>query len=60
MGYICPYCGEGLPEDEICPCQSFGDDEDDQPETRTIIRGSLLPVIRGERVGVVAGERGGG
>lgn len=24
MGYICPYCGEGLPEDELCPCQSGG------------------------------------
>jgi 5-methylcytosine-specific restriction endonuclease McrA len=22
MGYICPYCGEGLPDDELCPCQS--------------------------------------
>ena len=25
MGYICPYCGEGLPEDEECPCQAVGD-----------------------------------
>jgi 5-methylcytosine-specific restriction endonuclease McrA len=25
MGYICPYCGEGLPEDEECPCQAAGD-----------------------------------
>lgn len=29
MGYICPDCGEGLPEDELCPCQS-GDPEDYQ------------------------------
>lgn len=41
MGYICPYCGEGLPEDETCPCQSFADGEDDEPETRSIISGPL-------------------
>lgn len=41
MGYICPYCGEGLPEDETCPCQSFADDEDDEPETRSVISGPL-------------------
>lgn len=41
MGYICPYCGEGLPEDETCPCQSFADDEDDEPETRSVISRSL-------------------
>jgi hypothetical protein len=23
MGYICPYCDEGLPKDETCPCQSL-------------------------------------
>lgn len=28
MGYICPACGEGLPEDEECPCQAIGDDLD--------------------------------
>jgi 5-methylcytosine-specific restriction endonuclease McrA len=27
MGYICPHCGEGLPEDEECPCQAIGDDD---------------------------------
>jgi 5-methylcytosine-specific restriction endonuclease McrA len=27
MGYICPYCGEGLPEDEECPCQAIGSDD---------------------------------
>jgi hypothetical protein len=41
MGYICPYCGEGLPEDEECPCQSFGGEDDDQPETRSVISGPL-------------------
>jgi 5-methylcytosine-specific restriction endonuclease McrA len=30
MGYICPYCGEGLPEDELCPCQSGGPFDDRQ------------------------------
>jgi hypothetical protein len=41
MGYICPYCGEGVPEDETCPCQSFADGEDDEPETRSVIGGPL-------------------
>jgi hypothetical protein len=42
MGYICPYCGQGLPEDETCPCQSFADDEDDdEPEIRSVISGPL-------------------
>ncbi len=27
MGYICPYCGEGLPEDTLCPC-TMGPDDD--------------------------------
>jgi HNH endonuclease len=31
VGYICPYCGEGLPEDEECPCQAAGDDLDEWP-----------------------------
>lgn len=26
VGYVCPYCGEGLPEDEACPCQAIDDD----------------------------------
>jgi hypothetical protein len=41
MGYICPYCGEGLPDDETCPCQSFVGNEDDEPETRSVISGPL-------------------
>jgi hypothetical protein len=27
MGYICPHCGEGLPEDTLCPC-AIGPDDD--------------------------------
>jgi hypothetical protein len=41
MGYICPYCGEGLPEDETCPCQSFAEDEHGGPETRNVVNGPL-------------------
>lgn len=26
MGYICPSCGEGLPDDEMCPCIAADDD----------------------------------
>lgn len=40
MGYICAYCGEGLPEDETCPCQSFAD-EDDGLEIRSVIGGPM-------------------
>ena len=29
MGYICPSCGEGLPEDTPCPCEMGYDDLDD-------------------------------
>jgi hypothetical protein len=49
MGYICPYCGEGLPEDETCPCQLFGDDEDDEPETRSVISGPLTAELADTR-----------
>jgi hypothetical protein len=45
MGYICSYCGEGLPEDETCPCQSFADDEDDGPEARSLISGPLTTEV---------------
>jgi hypothetical protein len=44
MGYICPYCGEGLPEDETCPCQSYTD-EDDEPGTRSVISGPLTTEV---------------
>lgn len=40
MGYICAYCGEGLPEDETCPCQSFAD-EDGELKTRSVISGPM-------------------
>jgi hypothetical protein len=40
VGYICPNCGEGLPEDEMCPCEA-GPDEDDWPGMRATIRGPL-------------------
>jgi hypothetical protein len=32
MGYICPHCGEGLPEDTPCPCAMGPDDDDDDDE----------------------------
>jgi hypothetical protein len=31
MGYICPACGEGLPEAEECPCMAAGDDDLEDP-----------------------------
>jgi hypothetical protein len=43
MGYICPYCGEGLPEDTPCPCTMGPDDGDD--ELRALIRGPLTREI---------------
>src|SRR5216684_2640940 len=36
MGYICPYCGEGLPEDTPCPCTMGPDDGDN--EARPLFR----------------------
>jgi hypothetical protein len=39
MGHICPYCGEGLPEDELCPCMAGPDD--DENETQGVIYRSL-------------------
>lgn len=42
MGYICPSCGEGLPEDTPCPCtMGSPDDEDDE----VWIRGPLTSEI---------------
>jgi len=39
VGYICPYCGEGLPEGELCPCQSA--DDEDWRLKRDRVRGPL-------------------
>ena len=38
MGYMCPYCGEGLPEDEECPCQAIDDGPSDFTFGRTAKR----------------------
>jgi hypothetical protein len=38
MGYICPHCGDGLPEDEECPCQAVGDGLDDLDPARAAKR----------------------
>ncbi len=43
MGYICPYCGEGLPEDTLCPC-TMGPD-DDAVEVRPLRRRALTREI---------------
>jgi hypothetical protein len=43
MGYICPNCGEGLPEDTPCPCPMGPDDEDEQAGRP--IRGPLTAAI---------------
>ena len=43
MGYICPYCGEGLPEDTPCPC-TIGSD-DDVTEVQPLRRRALTPEI---------------
>ncbi len=47
MGYICPYCGEGLPEDTPCPCTMGPDDGAD--EVRPLIRGPLTREIDNTR-----------
>ena len=50
MGYICPSCGEGLPEDTECPC-TMGyedlDDEEDQEdeEVRFILPAEIGPPL---------------
>jgi hypothetical protein len=43
MGYICPNCGEGLPEDTPCPCTMGPDDEAE--EAGRHIRGPLTTEI---------------
>jgi hypothetical protein len=43
MGYICPSCGEGLPEDTLCPC-TMGPD-DDVFEARPLRRRALTREI---------------
>jgi len=43
MGYICPNCGEGLPEDTPCPCTMGPDDEDE--DAGRPIRGPLTAEI---------------
>ncbi len=43
MGYICPHCGEGLPEDTPCPCTMGPDDGDE--EAGRVIRGPLTAEI---------------
>ena len=43
MGYICPHCGEGLPEDTPCPC-TMGPD-DDAIEVRPLRRRALTREI---------------
>lgn len=43
MGYICPDCGEGLPEGEVCPCVMAGDDEGN--DGRGVIHGPLTAEI---------------
>ena len=47
MGYICPSCGEGLPEDTPCPCEMGYDDPDDdeQEELSFILAAEIgLPI----------------
>jgi hypothetical protein len=44
MGYICPDCGEGLPEDTLCPCTMAGGDFIDEDDL-TVIRGPLTAEI---------------
>jgi hypothetical protein len=46
MGYICPQCGEGLPEEETCPCTMGPDDAE---EMQTSIRGPLTSEIASPR-----------
>jgi hypothetical protein len=44
MGYICPDCGEGLPEDTPCPC-TMGLDDEDETAVRRLIRGALTAEV---------------
>ena len=43
MGYICPDCGEGLPEDTPCPC-TMGPDDEDEGAAR-LVRGPLTAEV---------------
>ena len=45
MGYICPNCGERLPEDTSCPCTMGPDDKDEEEEAGRLIRGPLTAEI---------------
>jgi hypothetical protein len=55
VGYVCPDCGEGLPDDTPCPCtmgygdlddeDDYGEDEGSPPRRRG---GSLYPRQAGE------------
>ncbi len=55
MGYICPSCGEGLPEDTPCPCEMGYDDlddyddpdDDEQESVRSILAAEIGPPIPG-------------
>lgn len=47
MGYICPHCGEGLPEDTECPC-TMGPDDDDY-KVRTLVYRALTREIASTR-----------
>jgi hypothetical protein len=44
MGYICPDCGEGLPEDTFCPCTMMDGGPGEQ-DGLAVIRGSLTAEI---------------
>ncbi len=44
MGYICPDCGEGLPEDTACPCTMAGGDFNDEDDL-AVSRGPLTAEI---------------
>ena len=55
MGYVCPSCGEGLPEDTPCPCEMGYDDlddyddpnDDEQESVRSILAAEIGPPIPG-------------
>ncbi len=57
MGYICPDCGEGLPEDTPCPCTM----EDDDYDGSQLITGPLtgeMDVTISTRTGAMSGSAG--
>jgi hypothetical protein len=51
MGYICPACGEGLPEDEECPCMAAGDDELEDVRGHPQERRRKFPVAERIKIG---------